>query len=198
MPQVKTPTQDKAAEHRLRVRNTRKVLIAAALIMSVFLLGSVLVTSLLIPPDAMREGGDAAFRALAYLAHGGALTPDMQLNPFFGALFGTVYDLNPSKVGQVNNVVKFASDYGNQIEHWNGVDFTMNARPQAGMLVQGGVSTGRTSTDNCEVRALVPEVSIAAGVLNAFCHVDTNFLTQVKLLGTYTVPKVDVQFSGTF
>src|SRR4030088_3319954 len=74
----------------------------------------------------------------------------------------------------------------------------MNARPRAGMLVQGGVSTGRTSTDNCEVRALVPEVSIAAGVLNAFCHVDTKFLTQVKLLGTYTVPKVDVQLSGTF
>ena len=27
---------------------------------------------------------------------------------------------------------------------------------------------------------------------------DTNFLTQVKLLGTYTFPKVDVQFAGTF
>ncbi len=107
---------------------------------------------------------------------------------------GTVFDLNPSKVGQVNNFVTFASAYGKQIEHWNGVDFTMNARPKAGMLLQGGVSTGRTSTDNCQVLALVPE----AGPLNAFCHVDTNFLTQVKLLGTYTVPKVDVQFSGTF
>ena len=111
---------------------------------------------------------------------------------------GTVYDLNPSKVGQVNNVVRFTNDYGPQIEHWNGVDFTMNARPRAGIMVQGGLSTGRTSTDNCEVRALVPEVSFVAGVLNAYCHVDTNFLTQVKLLGTYTVPKVDVQFSGTF
>jgi hypothetical protein len=111
-----------------------------------------------------------------------------------GYTVGTVYDLNPSRVGQVNNVVRFASDYGNQIEHWNGVDFTMNARPRPGLMVQGGVSTGRTSTDNCEVLALVPE----AGALNAFCHVDTNFLTQVKVLGTYTVPKVDVQFSGTF
>src|SRR5262245_4799585 len=93
MPQVKTKTADKAAEHRLRVRNTRKVLITAALIMSVFLLGSVLVTSLLIPPDAMREGGPAAFRALAYLAHGGELTLSGELSPLFGVLFGTLYDV---------------------------------------------------------------------------------------------------------
>jgi hypothetical protein len=31
-----------------------------------------------------------------------------------------------------------------------------------------------------------------------YCHVDTAFLTQVKLIGTYTVPKVDVQFATTF
>jgi hypothetical protein len=107
---------------------------------------------------------------------------------------GTVYDLNPSKVGQVNNNVTFANNFGKQIEHWNGVDVTINARPRGGLLLQGGVSTGRTSTDNCQVFASLPEVQ----PLNPFCHVDTNFLTQVKLLGTYTIPKVDVQFSGTF
>ena len=31
-----------------------------------------------------------------------------------------------------------------------------------------------------------------------FCHVETAFLTQVKFLGSYNVPKVDVQVSGTF
>jgi hypothetical protein len=60
--------------------------------------------------------------------------------------------------------------------------------------VQGGISTGRTSSDNCDIRGALPET----GALNPFCHVDTNFLTQVKLLGTYTVPKVDVLFSATF
>ena len=107
---------------------------------------------------------------------------------------GTVYDLNPSKVGQVNNLVTFSNNYGNQIEHWNGFDFTTNIRPRTGLLLQGGVSTGRTSTDNCQIFAQVPESS----PLNPFCHVDTAFLTQIKFLGTYTVPKVDVQFSGTF
>src|SRR5262249_2443509 len=31
-----------------------------------------------------------------------------------------------------------------------------------------------------------------------YCHVDTNFLTQVKGFGTYTVPKIEVQIAGTF
>ena len=52
------------------------------------------------------------------------------------------------------------------------------------MLLQGGFDTGRTSTDNCEVVAKVDNPS------TQFCHVDTAFLTQVKLLGSYTVPKV--------
>ena len=115
-----------------------------------------------------------------------------------GYSVGSVADLNPSKVGQVNNLVTFANNYGNQIEHWNGVDVTINARPRAGMLLQGGVSTGRTSTDNCQIAAVVPEVNLAPTGSNPFCHVDTIFLTQVKLLGTYTIPRVDVQFSGTF
>ena len=32
----------------------------------------------------------------------------------------------------------------------------------------------------------------------SYCHVDTPFLTQVKGLGSYTIPKVDVQVSGSF
>ena len=37
--------------------------------MSVLLIGSSFVTTLLIPPEAFREGGEASGRALAYLAH---------------------------------------------------------------------------------------------------------------------------------
>ena len=90
MPQV----EGKPGEHppRTRIRNTRKVLIAAALIMSVYLVGSVFITALLIPPAAFDADGLANNRALAYLAHGGKLTIDGPLAPMCGVIFGTTYD----------------------------------------------------------------------------------------------------------
>ena len=60
------------------------------------------------------------------------------------------------------------------------------------MLLQGGLSTGRTTTDNCDVVTKLDNPS------PLYCHVDTKFLTQVKFLGSYTMPRVQVQISGTF
>ena len=65
-----------------RIRNTRKLLAAAALTMSVLLIASSFVTTMLIPEDAYRIGGPASGRALAYLAH-----------EMLGDIFGTVYDI---------------------------------------------------------------------------------------------------------
>jgi hypothetical protein len=106
-----------------------------------------------------------------------------------------LYDLNPAKFGlPANNFVTRAETYGKQVQYWQGVDVNVNARPGSGLLLQGGTSTGRTVTDNCEIRAKLPEVAPA----NPFCHVATSFLTQVKFLGSYGLPRVDVQISGTF
>jgi hypothetical protein len=68
---------------RGRIRNTRKLLRTAAIIMSFLLITSSFVTSILIPAEKFAEGGEANGRALAYLAH-----------EFFGNIFGTVYDLS--------------------------------------------------------------------------------------------------------
>jgi hypothetical protein len=59
------------------------VLNAVVLIMSVFLIGSSLVTTLFIPAAAFQEGGPANGRALAYLAH-----------ELLGGVFGTLYDFS--------------------------------------------------------------------------------------------------------
>ena len=113
-----------------------------------------------------------------------------------GQVIGGFYDRNPDTVTIApKNVTEPARNYGKQIEHWNGVDASMNARIAGGFVIQGGLSSGRTSTDRCEILATVPE---AAPLGVPYCHQDTNFLTQLKFLGTYTLPKVDVQVSSTF
>jgi hypothetical protein len=114
---------------------------------------------------------------------------DSRLPDGGGYLITGLYNVNPNKVGLVDNYFTLASKFGNQIQHWNGVDFNVNARLRQGVLLQGGLSTGRTTTDNCEITPDSPSTRL--------CHVETAFLTQVKLLGVYLVPKIDVQLSGT-
>lgn len=66
-----------------RIRNSRRLLATAAILMSVLLITSSFVTALLIPPSAYAEGGDASGRALSYLSH-----------QLMGDVFGTVYDIS--------------------------------------------------------------------------------------------------------
>ncbi|HEX4945369.1 MAG TPA: hypothetical protein VFZ34_01735 [Blastocatellia bacterium] len=66
-----------------RIKNTRKLLTAAALIMSVLLICSSFVTTLLIKEEDYRAGGKAAGRAIAFLAH-----------EYLGNIFGSIYDFS--------------------------------------------------------------------------------------------------------
>ena len=66
-----------------RIRNTRKLLAAAASIMSIMLILSSFVTTLLISPEDYSIDGKASGRAIAFLAH-----------RYLGPGFGTVYDLS--------------------------------------------------------------------------------------------------------
>jgi hypothetical protein len=109
-----------------------------------------------------------------------------------GYVVSGLYNLNPAKVGQVDNLFTFASNYGQRTEHWNGIDANVNARLRGDVLLRGGLSTGRTSTDSCEVVAKLDNPSPID------CRVVTNFLTQYKGFGSYAVPKIDVRIAATF
>jgi hypothetical protein len=103
-------------------------------------------------------------------------------------------DLNPNKLGQVQNVGQNSNALGNQYEHWNGVDLIVNARMKQGILLQGGLSTGKTVADSCAIQAALPEIS---PLLGPYCHQETPWLTQFKFLGSYRLPYA-LQVSGTF
>jgi hypothetical protein len=120
----------------------------------------------------------------------------------------TIQDVNADRFSlPAQNVVTAASNFGNEWQHWNGFDIAMNTRI-SGVLVQGGVSAGRQSSDNCEVVAKLPTVfnsgdlvyPSAPNTANApsqFCHVVEPLQTQVKLLGSYTIAPIGVQVSAT-
>jgi hypothetical protein len=111
-----------------------------------------------------------------------------------------LYDLKASvPFGRVDNFVTLAKNYGNYSETYNGVDVTVNTRLANGLQIQGGVSTGRQDLEFCDVAAAVPEWLTVNNVRQpeAFCDMETPFLTQVKGLATYLIPRIDVQVAGT-
>jgi hypothetical protein len=82
MPLVKGNPGDTDDRPLGRIKNTKKLLLSAALLMSVMLIASSIVTTVLIPGEALHQEGEAAGRALAYLAH-----------EHLGTTFGTIYDI---------------------------------------------------------------------------------------------------------
>jgi hypothetical protein len=126
-----------------------------------------------------------------------------------------LFDANQNVASANNNLITLASNYGNQYSHFNGLLINLSARPRPGLTFQGGVNTGKTTSDACEIRAQLPELNAtstvfgsgAAGVgtsvatinrTNPFCHVESGFITRFTGLGSWLIPKVDVQVAGTF
>ena len=93
-PLVRGQPGDVTERPRGRIRNTRLMLLVAAVVMSVFVLGSVFAVSLLVPEAGLREDGRPVHRALAYLAYGGELAvgSGATLGAPFGRWFGLLYD----------------------------------------------------------------------------------------------------------
>jgi hypothetical protein len=111
MPLVQGDPGDDPKKPIGRIRNTRKLLISAAAIMSVFLITSSVATTVLIPAAEFEPGGEAAGRALAYLAH-----------EYLGDVFGTAYDISTITIlwfagasamaGLLNIVPRYLPRYG--------------------------------------------------------------------------------------
>jgi hypothetical protein len=126
---------------------------------------------------------------------------DSRLPDGGGQTVSGLSDLKPAKFGLVQNVVKNAAEFGKQSERYNGVEANLRARlPRAGVLI-GGVSVGRTSTNNCEVLRNLPEASISGTTITPLdnCEIVPPWAagTQYRLSGVFSLPG-DVRVSGTY
>ena len=111
MPLVRGDSGDDPERPEGRIRNTRKMLLAAALIMCFYLMTTSFVTTLLIPESEFGPNGEAQGRALAYVAH-----------EYLGNAFGTIYDISTITIlwfagasamaGLLNVVPRYLPRYG--------------------------------------------------------------------------------------
>ncbi|MFI7400281.1 amino acid transporter [Streptomyces sp. NPDC049541] len=116
MPHVQGDPGDTEENPQGRIRDTKKLLTAAALIMSVFLIATSFITTVLIPEKEFKSGGQANGRALAYLSH-----------EYLGNAFGTVYDISTIAIlwfagasamaGLLNLMPRYLPRYG-MAPHW--------------------------------------------------------------------------------
>ena len=111
MPLMRGDADDDPERPEGRIRNTRKMLFAAALIVCFYLMTTSFVTTLLIPESEFGANGEAQGRTLAYLAH-----------EHLGNTFGTIYDVSTITIlwfagasamaGLLNVVPRYLPCYG--------------------------------------------------------------------------------------
>ena len=111
-----------------------------------------------------------------------------------GYLVSGLYNVKPEKSGQTNSYTTWSNNFGSQTSMYNGVLLNVSARTTFGLTLQGGLNSGTTVTDSCEVRSDLPETTPT----DPYCRNDPGFVTRVTGLASYSVPKVDVLVSGTF
>jgi hypothetical protein len=115
--------------------------------------------------------------------------------------------ISPTAAAQ-SYFVTLSNNYGKQTEHFDGINTTFNARLQNGLLLQGGFGTGRQVLNDCEVVDDLPEMLhtffgnptrlfFFAARPREFCEENRGWRTSVQGLAAYTIPKIDVQVSGT-
>jgi hypothetical protein len=83
---------------------------------------------------------------------------------------------------------------------WSGFDVTINARLRGGLTTQLGTTTGRGKVNTCDVDPLYNHVNANTGAIDGpdsrGCNDVEPWMTTLRGLATYTIPKIDVLVSS--
>lgn len=115
-----------------------------------------------------------------------------------GYVIDGLFNVVPAKFGQTNNYRTYAPNFGDQYQIYNGLELSVSARLRSGLQLQAGSSTGETVSDNCEIRARLPEILTSQNNMDPNCHNAPGITTRATGAASYTIPKLDVLVSGTF
>jgi hypothetical protein len=145
---------------------------------------------------------NTATTAADYTAYNLTVPADSRLTTSGQTL--SYYDVNPVlKSGAsgltTSNLITFASNYGDQFQHWNGFDITGSSRLFGGLTANGGVTVGKQMLDNCAVVQQVPELlttQLAGLSPLQMCHFESGWAPQYKVLAAYMLPWQNIRISG--
>jgi hypothetical protein len=99
-------------------------------------------------------------------------------------------NISNTAFGQTDNFITLARHFGDSTNYWHGVDVNVSARTAIGIVMQGGTSTGRRVVDSCNL--IIDDPS------RRNCAVKYPFLTDLRGLASYTIPRIDVQVATTW
>ena len=132
-------------------------------------------------------------------------TPTDTRLPTSGQPICGLYDVVPTKAGQVNNLTTFNDSSSKRTEVWQGIDLNVNARVSSKLFAQGGLSMGRSEFSNCTaidnpgqfLNGFITNAGAVNTTATQYCSWKTPFLTQYKALAGYTFP-LAIQASVAF
>lgn len=117
---------------------------------------------------------------------------DAALGETSGKQICGLFDVKPANFGTVDTLITQSSNFGEESEVYDGMDIGINSRFGRGGILQGGVSIGRTVTDNCDVLDGNPQIAnnpyIVGGDRTEFCRAVNTNQKQFKMAGNYPMP----------
>jgi hypothetical protein len=111
-----------------------------------------------------------------------------------GGVLEGFYNVTPDAALRLNdNFQTSAENFGDRTQVANSINMNVTARPGNGLVLQGGFNSAKTDSDNCALRDALPETDAT----DPWCDTSTGFVTRLTALGSYMIPKIDVQVAGT-